>query len=73
LLLDFDEVLGLNLKDVQEQKLVVLPPEIQEYKKQRDVLRKQNKFEKADVIRQKIELGPYIVKDTSEGTTILPK
>ena len=73
LLLDFDEVLGLKLKDVQEQKLVVLPPEIQEYKKQRDELRKQKKFAEADVIRQKIESGPYIVKDTSEGTAILPK
>jgi cysteinyl-tRNA synthetase len=73
LLIDFDEVLGLKLNEIDETPVKEIPSEIQELSKKRDELRTQKKFAEADDIRKKIEEKNYIVKDTSEGTAVFLK
>ena len=65
LIIDFDEVLGLKLNEIQEEKSFDLPPEIQTLKKQRDEFRSQKKFAEADEIRKIIESKGYNVIDTA--------
>lgn len=67
LLLDFDQVLGLNLSKV---KSIVIPQKIKKIIEQREKLRQLQEWQKADELRNKItELG-YLIDDTSQGTII---
>ena len=59
LILDFDKVLGLNLK-VKDK----IPKEIIELAKQREEFRNNKDFHKADAIRKKIEKQGYQIEDT---------
>lgn len=70
LTLDFDEVLGLNLR---EERGFEIPKEIQELAHTRDGLRKENKFQEADHVRLEIEKRGYLVDDTPEGSYIKKK
>jgi cysteinyl-tRNA synthetase len=67
LLLDFDRVFGLKLKEVKKLKI---PKEIKELVKIREEYRKRGEFEKADEIREKIKEMGYWVEDTKEGPRI---
>jgi len=69
LLLKFDEVLGLGLKDAKPQKERELSDEIKEFVKKREKLRRQGKYGEADEIRKKLdeEFG-VIIEDAPEGT-----
>jgi len=66
LLLDFDEVLGLNLRSDK------IPKEIQELVRTRDDLRNAKKFEEADAVRKQIEEKGFVIEDSSKGTITLP-
>jgi cysteinyl-tRNA synthetase len=71
-LLDFDQVLGLRLAEVKEQELVI-PPEIEELKEQRNLARKTKDYQTADKLRQQAANLGYLFEDTPQGTVIKPK
>ena len=68
LLLDWDQVLGLNLNSIQSE--VVVPELVKQLVQQREDLRKSAKFALADEVRKEIELHGFLVKDTANGTQI---
>ncbi len=67
LLFEFDQVLGLKLNEVREEKI---PEEIAILKKQRDEARKQKNFKKSDEIRKEIETKGFVLDDTETETVI---
>lgn len=72
LLLDFDEVLGLQLSAISNQQSAI-PKEVEDLAQRREGLRREQKFDEADEVRKTIEAKGYIVEDTSEGTRISAK
>ena len=60
-LMDFDEVLGLDLRREIKQKIV--PEYIKERMMKRERLRRETKFAEADQIRREIEEAGYVVED----------
>jgi len=69
LLLKFDEVLGLGLKDVKPEKKKKLSDEVKELIKKREEFRKEGKYDEADEVRKRLdeEFG-VLIEDTTEGT-----
>lgn len=67
LLLDFDQLLGLDLANVSD---VVIPDEIKQLATSREQLRKSGEFVKADEVRLEVEQKGYIIKDTAHGAII---
>lgn len=71
LLVDFDEVLGLEFKrESRIENREDIPKEIQNLLHQREVLRKENKFSEADEVRKQIEDLGYQIEDTPTGSRI---
>jgi cysteinyl-tRNA synthetase len=71
LLLLFDEVLGLGLKELRIKKQELrIPKEIIELMDKREILRKEKKWAEADEIRKDLEKKGYILEDTPSGTKI---
>lgn len=74
LLLDFDRVLGLNLKNsekyLEEQNKVELPDEIADLLEKRKKAREEKNWQLSDEIRDVLKEKGYIVKDTKEGMTV---
>lgn len=66
----FDRVLGLELLSSHPQRMIPEPVTI--LVKQREMLRKQKKYDQADQIRIQIEAQGFMVQDTAEGVTIEP-
>ncbi|TSC53018.1 MAG: cysteinyl-tRNA synthetase [Microgenomates group bacterium LiPW_16] len=73
LLLDFDQVLGLNLAKVPPAEVGRIPEEVEKLVKEREELRKQGKWQEADNLRKKIEEAGFILEDTPEGPRVRPK
>jgi cysteinyl-tRNA synthetase len=73
LLLDFDQVLGLDLQNIQSPQAEKIPDEIQVLVAKREQLRKDKKFAESDVVRDQIASLGYIVEDTSEGVNVQKK
>ncbi len=69
LLLDFDRVLGLQLADVESLEI---PAEIQELIKKREEFRKEEQWEKADELRERIKDLGFEIEDTPQGTKVTP-
>lgn len=65
LLLDWDQVLGLNLANVGTG--IEVPEEIKKLGIEREQLRKAGKFVEADELRMQIEKMGFVVKDTPTG------
>ena len=65
LILDFDKVLGLNLKEKNK-----IPKEIIELAEERQKHRKQKDFQKADEVRKSIENKGYEIEDLKQGYEI---
>ncbi len=63
----FDKVLGLGLKNLQEEKV---PKEIIKLAEERLRARKQKNWKKADELREKIAALGYVIGDTEEGYEI---
>lgn len=61
LMLDFDDVLGLDLRRKPTQKNI--PEEIKRLMEEREKLRKEKKFAQADELRREIEAAGYVVED----------
>jgi cysteinyl-tRNA synthetase len=72
LLFEFDEVLGLNLRNWQTPPSDV-SAEITELAVEREKLRRVGKFDEADDIRKKIESTGFEIEDTSQGPRIRKK
>ncbi len=68
--LDFDNVLGLNLKKSFNMKIEI-PIEVKKLVEEREVARKDNNWGKSDELRDKIKELGYEVKDTLEGSRII--
>lgn len=66
LALDFDNVLGLGLKDMKE-KQVHISEKISKLVDEREQARKEKDFKKADAIRDKLHQKGFMVKDTEHG------
>jgi cysteinyl-tRNA synthetase len=72
LLLDFDDVLGLELAEAKaKDENVEIPTAIQDLLAKREELRKQGKFNEADDVRKQIAKEGFAVKDTSNGSTLV--
>ena len=69
LLLKFDEVLGLDLKNYQKQENV-LPEEIENLVQERNEARQNKNWAESDRIRDLLTEKGYIVKDSKEGTIV---
>lgn len=71
LLLEFDEVLGLNLKEYTgAEKLGELSEEILKILEERKLARENKDFKKSDELRDLLKEKGYIVKDSKEGMTV---
>ena len=70
LLLDFDQVLGLDLANVGA---IEVPEAVKQLAAEREQIRKAGKFVEADDMRMQIEKMGYTVKDTAHGPHITPK
>lgn len=74
LLLDFDEVLGLDLEKVSKVvKVSQVSEEVKKLIEEREKFRKEGEFEKADEIRKQIKIKGFILEDSSKGTKVRPK
>lgn len=69
-ILNFDEVLGLNLKNVLEEKI---PERIIKLANERENARHDKKWQKSDELREQILNLGYIIKDTDSGYHIIKK
>ncbi len=74
LLLEFDKILGLDLKNaksyLENQKKTELPKEILDLVEQRKKARENKDWAESDRIREELKEKGYVVKDTKEGMTI---
>ena len=78
LLLEFDEVLGLDLKNAKKyleefeknKNIEEIPEEIKELVEQRKIVRQNKDWAKSDELRDLIAQKGYIVKDQKEGMSI---
>ena len=68
LLLEFDEVLGLNLKDYTANKEnEAIPENILKIVEERKIARENKDFRKSDELRDLLKEKGYIVKDSKDG------
>lgn len=65
-----DKVLGLNLKQVQQEKPLEIPEEVKNLVKEREDLRKQGRYHLADQLRNKIKKMGYEIQDGDSETEI---
>ncbi len=78
LLLAFDEIWGLNLKDSANillrelQSSLNIPEDVQEMIKLRAALRKQKAYDEADKLRDDIYIEGYLLRDGQISTTAVP-
>jgi cysteinyl-tRNA synthetase len=71
LLMDFDQVLGLQLDTVVAYVEPEIPQEIQTLIDKREALRKEKKFDQADEVRREIEEKKgYLIEDTTSGVHV---
>ena len=74
LLLDFDRVLGLDLKNSEDylnkQKEIDVPEEVKELIEKRKKARENKAWALSDEIRDELKEKGYIVKDTKAGMTL---
>ncbi len=73
LLIDFDRVLGLGLKDTKPKKTAEIPQGIKDLAQKRELLRSNKQFIQSDVLRKQIEKLGYLIEDTTAGPKILRK
>ena len=65
----FDSVLGLNLKNIKEEKTEI-PKEIKIMVEAREDLRKRKMWAEADVLRQRIQEKGFVVEDSQDGQKV---
>ncbi len=70
LLMKFDKIFGLNLKEVPPLKP---SPRVKELALKREQFRQQKNWSKADQLRLEIENAGWLVEDTPQGPQLKPK
>lgn len=70
-LLNFDEVLGLNIE--KYTAAITVPSTVQALLKKRHELREAKQYAEADSLREQLEKEGFILDDTSEGAIVKPK
>jgi cysteinyl-tRNA synthetase len=84
LLLDFDRVLGFDLKSYllserplkkrdPQVYLEAVPVEVARQVREREGLRHASHYEQADRVREDLKLEGFAVRDTAQGTLVLPR
>lgn len=74
LLMSFDQVLGLDLKNASSVREVSsVPQKVSDLVKKRNYFRSQLKWAEADQARAEIEKEGYLLEDTAEGTKVVKK
>jgi len=71
LLLDFDQVLGLEIQEKASREIKV-PPMVQQLIEKREEKRMAGKWLEADQLRERIQSLGYQLEDTSQGPRIFP-
>lgn len=73
-ILKFDEVLGLNLKEIKKlgNKEIEISDEVKKLLNARDQARTEKKWSESDRLRSEIKKLGYSVEDTAEGQKIVP-
>jgi cysteinyl-tRNA synthetase len=66
---DFDKILGLKLRDLAHHTTNI-QENIKKLSRDRENLRKSNKWQEADEVRKEIEKMGYIIEDTGRGSRI---
>ncbi len=69
-LLNFDQVLGLN---IEKYATIIVPAQVQSMLKTRNDLRKARQYDEADTLRERIEKEGFVLDDTPEGAIVKPK
>ncbi len=69
LLEKFDLILGLNVKGMKEKKIVI-PNNVRKLVDKRNKLRKEKKFEEADIVRDMIKEMGFVIEDVGRETRI---
>jgi cysteinyl-tRNA synthetase len=69
LLIKFDKILGLGVKDMKEEK-IKLPKEVQELIKSRKTARKNENWKESDKLRKKIKQHGFIIEDKLKGYSL---
>jgi len=72
LILDFDQVLGLNLNKVKKEKTNI-PTEVKKLVTERESARKNKDWQKADELRKKIDELGFVVEDVKDKSVIKKK
>ena len=72
LVLEIDEILGLNLKNAYSV-VIEIPEEIKKLAQEREEARHAKNFSKSDELRKEIEKKGYEIKDTDKGYKISKK
>jgi cysteinyl-tRNA synthetase len=70
-LLVFDRVLGLRLADWQPSEEKV-PDEVLGLVEQRQLARKEKRWQDADALRSRISSAGYVLEDTPQGPRVKP-
>jgi len=70
LMLNFDNVFGLGLASVQP---VAIPLKVKKLAKEREILRQQKNWIKADMVRAKIEQEGWLIEDSPQGFRLVEK
>lgn len=70
LLEEFDSVLGLSIKEIKEEKMII-PKEVSELVKKRETLRKDKKWAEADILRERIKELGYQIEDVEKEVKII--
>jgi cysteinyl-tRNA synthetase len=71
MILEFDEILGLDLKSALEETKI--PEKIRKMAEAREAARQKKEWLAADRIRKEVENLGYLIEDTASGSKILKK
>jgi cysteinyl-tRNA synthetase len=71
LLMDFDEVLGLDLGHIVQKEII--PEEIRTLVQMRDEYRKKKMFSEADEVRKRIEERGFQIDDSADGEPVISR
>jgi cysteinyl-tRNA synthetase len=69
-ILDFDRVLGLNLKELSKDIVFKIPDEVRKLVEEREVARQKKDWQKSDEYRKEINEAGFEIKDTDQGPII---
>jgi cysteinyl-tRNA synthetase len=72
LLEDFDRVLGLGIKDMKEEKVIV-PKDVLKLLEARQEARKKRMWAEADILRERIREKGFVIEDLGDNGPVLKK